>query len=1283
LKAQFIPAGLILTSIFSLTLTGSAQVNSWTSPASGNWHDPSWSLGVLPNSSQSHIVITNSGWKAVAINRATALNHPDSLNIRNLTVSSPADSFNTLMLNFSGREWPLRIAQSFHLGSNSVFRTLDSGLHVGDVFMIDGTVIHTDFSEVSASSILIGNTAPPPPSEFQSFVYSAEYNLTNGSLTVSDRLFIGVSSLSVLRQYGGSNHVRELRLGFGDYQFRGGTLAANTLRIGSPSASFIQLAGDVSVANPVIIGENDGLFEAYFLSNNIQGNYHMRGGTFRAPAIRLGTPNDASNPGAQGNFNQEGGTNITATLHVGAGGMGNTLRCGYTLWAGGFLHTSSTTVGPGFDASFSQGTGLHLIDGPLILRGVRDPSAPFITRPFYTVGSDSILRCHSLTVDSGEFHSDGTNEIAGDLLLTSSPDMYTAFTLHGGWLTAANTIARLGRVTNDCFFHRDGVHIVTGLLDLAASSPDGVVYELNDGLLVAPDIRITNGVFLHYRGGSISNSGTITLAGAEWEETIAGSTHLGALRLQTAPRHSMISLTHTLATMHFLPSAAVAWAPGARLLIKFWNGAANGGGNHQIIFGNSSGSLTPQQLSQIRFLDPAGFAPGEYPARILSTGEIVPAAAGPPDQVNSWTSPASGNWHDPSWSLGVLPNSSQSHIMITNSGWKAVAINRTTALNHPDSLNISNLTVSSPSNSFNTFMLNFSGREWPLRIAESFHLGSNSVFRTLDSGLQVGNVFMVDGTVIHTDFSEVIAPSLNIGNIVEATGAEYNLTNGILSVPSRLFLGPLGFATFRQHGGSNRVSEFRLGTGLYELHAGHVVADTFKSGSFSSVFQQYGGDVSVTNALLLGENHGILNPPNNIWGTYYLSDGTLRTPSLRVGTPNDASGLGGGEGYFTQFGGSNFAARLHVGAGGSNNTFRAVYSLMGGLLHTSATAVGSGYDVAFSQSGGLHLVDGPVTLSAVFASPFPFQGTMYELSGGTLRSHSVTISESFFYHINGTNDVAGDLLLGPSTQLRQAEYALLAGRLSTSNTFVRSGWGRGFRQGGGVHQVNRLLELSGHTGSGGEFVICEFNGGRIIAPDIRVANGAFLHSDSGVISNRGTITLAGARWSESTPNTSFGALRLESAAAANSIISLSAASATVRFLSSAAQPWAPDARLLIDYWWRGSTNGGGDHQVIFGNSSSALTAQQLSQIGFRDPAGFPPGEYPARILATGEIVPTAGAQPPVMFTRNGSGVVLQWPDGYTLQTATNMSGPFIDINNASPYEIQTGADRQRYFRLRR
>jgi hypothetical protein len=68
--------------------------------------------------------------------------------------------------------------------------------------------------------------------------------------------------------------------------------------------------------------------------------------------------------------------------------------------------------------------------------------------------------------------------------------------------------------------------------------------------------------------------------------------------------------------------------------------------------------------------------------------------------------------------------------------------------------------------------------------------------------------------------------------------------------------------------------------------------------------------------------------------------------------------------------------------------------------------------------------------------------------------------------------------------------------------------------------------------------------------------------------------------------------------------------------------WSNAATLTIENW-TGSPNGGGGQQVIFGSNAAALTAPQLDQLRFYNPAGLPAGCYLAKILSTGEIVPNA------------------------------------------------------------
>src|SRR5437868_13234864 len=116
----------------------SAQVNSWTGETSGNWDQTSsWSLGVLPSSSQS-VMITNSRWKAVAINPSTPVNFPASMTISNLTIRGAWDTENTLLLNYAGTAVPLTVSNGLTLQDNAQIVNFNSGLTVQS-----GTIIVT------------------------------------------------------------------------------------------------------------------------------------------------------------------------------------------------------------------------------------------------------------------------------------------------------------------------------------------------------------------------------------------------------------------------------------------------------------------------------------------------------------------------------------------------------------------------------------------------------------------------------------------------------------------------------------------------------------------------------------------------------------------------------------------------------------------------------------------------------------------------------------------------------------------------------------------------------------------------------------------------------------------------------------------------------------------------------------------------------------------------------------------------------------------------------------
>ena len=84
-------------------------VNNWIKPGSGDWQDQTaWSLESLPAPSQT-IMLTNQGWKAIAIGPATVAGFSNSMTVSNLTIQGAWDTENVLLLNYFGTAVPLTV----------------------------------------------------------------------------------------------------------------------------------------------------------------------------------------------------------------------------------------------------------------------------------------------------------------------------------------------------------------------------------------------------------------------------------------------------------------------------------------------------------------------------------------------------------------------------------------------------------------------------------------------------------------------------------------------------------------------------------------------------------------------------------------------------------------------------------------------------------------------------------------------------------------------------------------------------------------------------------------------------------------------------------------------------------------------------------------------------------------------------------------------------------------------------------------------------------------------
>ena len=358
-------------------------------------------------------------------------------------------------------------------------------------------------------------------------------------------------------------------------------------------------------------------------------------------------------------------------------------------------------------------------------------------------------------------------------------------------------------------------------------------------------------------------------------------------------------------------------------------------------------------------------------------------------------------------------------------------------------------------------------------------------------------------------------------------------------------------------------------------------------------------------------------------------------------------------------------------------------SVGGGVLRCMNIRVFNG---SLGQSDGQVIVDGGVLISGAFEDygpPFIGGGS---LSGGIMESTSFGVEDvASFAQSGGTNSVAGDLGMG-----QIAHFILEAGWLCTSNTVVSqpneidTGLDTHFVQDGGVHWVTNSLSVDGLDAD------YSLRTGTLIASNIVVSDQSRLivgASPGVAISNGGSFTLQGGTLELSNTVQNFGGLIVSQAFSyfypfLDNYIDFASGNSRVGFADSGGQQWDPAVILYID-GWNGSASGGGADQIIFGNSASGLTAAQLQQIQFESPAGFPAGTWSAKILPTGEVVPSM--QPRLTTFVSGSNFFVQWPasSAFILQAATNAAGPYEDISNAfDPFTSDMRQFPQRFFRLR-
>ncbi|HZR19628.1 MAG TPA: C-type lectin domain-containing protein, partial [Verrucomicrobiae bacterium] len=933
---------------FGFQLYGVVEVptaNNWTNPSSGKWESSSWSLGTLPAYDQT-VNIANDGYKAVNIDNTTLASFPDSVTVGSLGISAPTNGLSTLLLNYFGQSTPLKVINSCFIGTNGTLLNLGSSFQVdaGGVLTLDG-----------GTFIQEGGLTVVTPSVQ---VLNGSLNATNATMNLGPLQVGGeYPDYGIVYQSGGTILSSAIGIDRGRYLLvTNGTLySLYGTYLTNAEASFVQTGGSNYGDVHVVQGNydlEDGLVQALNLSTFTLGRFAQNGGIVQVQNPWAGGLGTNFSPWASYNLNS--GTLYCATF--------NFSHYGFVLQSGGTLVFSNR-----FDLFDPSGFGAR----------------------FEIDGGNVFMPSLAVTNTGDYLQRGGTNQVAGDVSVYNG-----AFAIYGGRVSAAN----LGVGDGARIYQQGGATEVSQVLSITGT------YALEDGTLSVNGIYLRGTLAINSLGGSspvLNNSGLINFGGTL--ALSASQNSLGQLGLST---NGTISFGSSSVVVRFADSSALNWDANSRLVIEGWNGSSAGNGTTQVYFGNNSAGLTAAQLSQIYF----SIGSTNYSAKILGTGEVVPntVTSITPGVVNSWTNPGSGNWDQATnWSQGVLPDSSQS-VFITNSGWKAVAINPATPTSSPGSMTVSNLTIRGATNTQNVLLLNSFGTDVPLTVSNGLTLQDDGRLLNFNSGLVVQH-----GTVLVTNSQMIQDGGLAVMTNAQMylSQAEYDITNGVFE------------------------------GGLVLLGA-----------PFFSTFNQYGGMVTITN-LILGP--GNANGPHG--GAYALYGGNLNLPgglSLE-GYPNNATS-------YLQEGGTNQTTRVYVSPESSSS-----FKLNGGLLADNNVSVISDNfgTAAIVQNGGAHVIANTLTIEGGAANGFTVLPATYSLNGGTLSAGVIELAadqgDSVFVQSNATT-FAGTIYahsLGYYGS-HNTSITLAGGTLSCSNFTIVDGHGS-LDQSGGALVVTNLLTLEG------------------------------------------------------------------------------------------------------------------------------------------------------------------------------------------------------------------------------
>lgn len=318
--------------------------------------------------------------------------------------------------------------------------------------------------------------------------------------------------------------------------------------------------------------------------------------------VRLEASNQIANAAAVSIGN--GGVLNLNNFNETIGSLASTAASSQVQLGSGTLTTGSNNTSTTFGGVISgtggltkQGTGIFTLSGINTYTG-----ATTIEKGTLRLGAAERIDDASIVsvAATATFDLNNFNETIGGLSGAGSVTMGT------GNLTFANT-------TNQAF---SGIISGTGGITMAGSATQTLSGE---NTFIGP-VNIDSGTLMMGAPDVFNNSVSMSLNGG----TFATGGFSDTLDTLTLTADSTINFGDGSSVLRFSDSSALTWTGGTTLFLTNWSGVIEGGGIDQLYIGTNPSGVTSAQLSQIKFVDPFGFAPGVYAAQILASGEIVP-----------------------------------------------------------------------------------------------------------------------------------------------------------------------------------------------------------------------------------------------------------------------------------------------------------------------------------------------------------------------------------------------------------------------------------------------------------------------------------------------------------------------------------------------------------------------------------------------------------------------------------------------------------------------------------